>query len=69
LALWIHARTDQPGAAGAQQACWGLLAELVWVSRARFDATTRRLAEPVLDKLSESFYAGFEGDGDVDDLA
>lgn len=69
LAWMIEARIHLPGDAGGLQACWGLLAELAWLSPARFDATTRRLAEPVLDKLRKRFDSGFEGDGGVDDLA
>jgi len=47
----------------------GLLAQLARPSPARFDATSRRLAEPGLDKLRKRFDAGFEGDVDVGNLA
>ncbi len=32
---------------------WGLLAELAWLSPQRFDALTRRLADPVLSRLRD----------------
>jgi hypothetical protein len=48
---------------------WGLLAELAWLSSPRFDALTRRLADPVLTRLRRHFDAQFEGDGTVADLA
>ena len=48
---------------------WALLAELAWLSPQRLDALCRSLADPVLDPLRRRFDAGFEGDGDVHDLA
>jgi hypothetical protein len=48
---------------------WGLLAELAWLSPQRFDALTRRLADPVLTRLRRRFDAEFEGEGTVADLA
>lgn len=48
---------------------WGLLAELAWLSPGRFDGLTKRLADPLLQRLRHSFDAGFEGQGDVGDLA
>jgi hypothetical protein len=50
-------------------ATWPLLAELAWLAPGRFDTLTKRLADPVLDRLRKSFDAGFEGEGDVSDLA
>jgi len=55
------------------EASWSLLAELAWLSPGRFDALTKRLAEPSLDKLRKrfdaSFDAGVDGSGDIADLA
>jgi hypothetical protein len=48
---------------------WGLLAELAWLSADRFDQLTKRLADPLLQKLRKTFDATFEGHGDVRDLA
>lgn len=48
---------------------WGLLAELAWLSPQRFDALTRRLADPVLTRLRRRFDAEFEGEGTVADMA
>lgn len=48
---------------------WGLLAELAWLSPGRFDALTRCLADPLLQRLRRRFDAEFEGLGNVDDLA
>lgn len=50
-------------------AIWALLAELAWLSPARFDDLARRLADPSMDKLRKRFDATFEGDSDVADLA
>jgi len=47
---------------------WPLLAELAWLSPERFDQLTRRLADPLLERLRKSFDASFEGQGDVRDL-
>ncbi|MBT2303830.1 hypothetical protein J7E70_25630 [Variovorax paradoxus] len=48
---------------------WGLLAELAWLSCDRFDQLTKRLADPLLQRLRKGFDATFEGHGDVRDLA
>ncbi len=48
---------------------WALLAELAWLAPARFDALTRRLADPALDKLRRRFDSSFDGEGNVSDLA
>jgi hypothetical protein len=48
--------------------CWGLLAELAWLAPQRFDALTRRLADPVLTRLRRHFDAEFEGEGSAADL-
>ena len=48
---------------------WGLFAELAWLSPGRFDALTKRIADPLLQRLRRAFDADFEGDGDVGDLA
>jgi hypothetical protein len=48
---------------------WPLLAELAWLSPARFDQLTSQLADPLLERLRKRFDASFEGQGDVDDLA
>ncbi|NDZ17082.1 hypothetical protein C7T35_32255 [Variovorax sp. WS11] len=48
---------------------WGLLAELAWLSAERFDQLTKRLADPLLERLRKAFDATFEGHGDVRDLA
>lgn len=50
-------------------AAWPLLVELAWLAPARFDTLTKRLADPVLGRLRKGFDAGFEGQGDVSDLA
>lgn len=44
-------------------ASWALLAELAWLAPQRFDALTRRLADPLLTRLRRQFDAEFEGDG------
>jgi len=48
---------------------WDLLAELAWLSPVRFDHLTKKLADPLLERLRKGFEASFEGDGDVRDLA
>jgi len=48
---------------------WDLLAELAWLSADRFDRLTKRLADPLLERLRKRFDASFEGLGDVRDLA
>ena len=50
-------------------ASWSLLAELAWLAPGRFDALTKRLDDPVLRRLRQTFDAAFEGDGDITDLA
>ena len=49
-----RAGVDGRGAISASTAWtpnWGLLAELAWLSPARFDALTQRLADPLLQRL------------------
>ena len=48
---------------------WALLAELAWLSPGRFDLLTKRLADPLLERLRKRFDASFEDAGDVSDLA
>jgi len=48
---------------------WGLLAQLAWVSPGRFSDLTKRLADPLLQRLQRQFDAEFEGDGSPNDLA
>ena len=50
-------------------AAFALLAELAWLSPARFDGLTQRIADPRLENLRKKFDASFEGDGDTADLA
>lgn len=50
-------------------ASWPLLAELAWLAPERFDALTRRLADPLLTRLRRQFDAEFEGQGTAADLA
>ena len=74
---WMAEARCRLGAAAARdgglEANWGLLAELAWLSPARFDALTQGLADPMLARLRKKFDASFEGTvesaGDVDDLA
>jgi hypothetical protein len=65
LAWMVEARYRLHDLDGA----WALLAELAWLSADRFDQLTKRLADPLLERLRKSFDAGFEGQGDVQDLA
>jgi hypothetical protein len=51
------------------EAAWPLLCELAWMSPGRFDTLAARLADPVITGLLKKFNAGFEGKGDVSDLA
>ncbi len=51
------------------EAAWPMLAELAWLSPARFDILAGRLADTFLDALLLAFNAQFEGSGDVSDLA
>ncbi|CAN5151852.1 hypothetical protein BH11PSE9_BH11PSE9_35330 [soil metagenome] len=48
-------------------ATWPLWAELAWLAPRRFDMLTRRLADPLLDKLRKRFDAAFEGEGEGGD--
>ena len=50
-------------------AALALLAELAWLSPARFDDLTQRCADPRLEPLRKKFDANFDGNGDVADLA
>ena len=50
-------------------AAWPLLVHLAWLSPGRFDAVTRRLSDPALQRLLKTFGSQFNGDGDVADLA
>lgn len=52
-----------------REAAWPFLCELAWMVPARFDALSRRLADPVINALLKQFHAGFDGAGDVSDLA
>jgi len=64
--LWMaEARYRVDGLDGA----WALLAELAWLSPGRFDHLTKRLADPLLERLRKKFDASLEGDGDAGDLA
>jgi hypothetical protein len=54
---------------GGLDASWALLAELAWLAPERFDALTRRVADPLLTRLRRQFDAEFEGQGTADDLA
>jgi len=47
-------------------ASWCLLAELAWLAPRRFDALTRRLADPVLARLRRQFDAEFDAEPDAD---
>jgi len=50
------------------EATWPMLAELAWLSPARFDTVASRLADASLDALLLAFNAQFEGNGDGSDL-
>ena len=69
LAWMAEARHGSDGL----HAAWPLLAELAWLAPARFDELTRRLPDPVLQRLRKAFDANFdasvEGDGSSADLA
>ena len=65
LAWMAEARLRQNGL----DAALALLAELAWLSPARFDDLTQRCADPRLEPLRKKFDANFEGNGDVADLA
>jgi hypothetical protein len=49
--------------------CWPLLTELAWLAPKLLDALLRRLDDPLLARLRQKFEAGFDGTGDVADLA
>jgi hypothetical protein len=51
------------------EAAWPMLAELAWLSPARFDALAGRLADASLNMLLVKFNASFDGSGDTSDLA
>jgi hypothetical protein len=51
------------------EAAWPLLAELAWVSHARFARLLAHLADGPLDALHRKFDANFDGAGDDTDLA
>ena len=51
------------------QSHWGLLAELAWLSPARLEAVITQRPDPLLQPLLTRFWQGFEGVGDVTDLA
>lgn len=51
------------------QSHWGLLAELAWLSPARLEAVIKQRPDPLLQPLLTCFWQGFEGAGDVTDLA
>ena len=65
LAWMAEARLRQNGL----DAALALLAELAWLSPARFDDLTQRIADPRLEPLRKKFDASFEGEGNVADLA
>ncbi len=65
LAWMAEARCLASGLDGA----WPLLAELAWLSPQRFDALAGRLREPALQSLRRTFDGGYQGDGEVADLA
>ena len=73
LAWMTEARCRSSAPAGGLPAHWALLAELAWLAPARFDALTRRLADPAINKLRKQFDAGFEAleecAGNLTDLA
>jgi hypothetical protein len=48
---------------------WGTPSAAPWLAPQRFDALTRRLADPALDRLRRHFDAEFEGDGHTADSA
>ena len=65
LAWMLQARWALQGL----QPSWGLLAELAWLSPARLEAVNTLRADPLLQPLLARFGHGFEGAGDVTDLA
>ncbi|MBU6257731.1 MAG: hypothetical protein KGL18_11135 [Burkholderiales bacterium] len=65
LGWMVQARQRQYGLASA----WPLIAELAWLAPERLQRLAKSLADPLLDRLLEKFYAGFEGEGTSADLA
>jgi hypothetical protein len=65
LAWMLQARLALQGL----QSNWGLLAELAWLSPTRSQQVFSASPEPLLQQLLAKFGAGFEGEGDVSDLA
>lgn len=65
LSWMVEARQRKNGLAST----WPLIAELAWLAPERFERLARKLADPVLDRLLEKFYAAFEGEGTAADLA
>lgn len=51
------------------QACWGLLAELAWLSPKRLDALVQGVAEPLLLQLKDQFEAAIDPRDAATDLA
>jgi hypothetical protein len=65
LAWMLQARLHLLGL----QASWPLLAELAWLAPERLDAVAKAVADPMLQALRLKFEQGFDGDGDLGDLA
>jgi hypothetical protein len=65
LAWMLQARMALQGL----QPNWGLLAELAWLSPARLESVITHRPDPLLQPLLTRFGQGFEGAGDVADLA
>jgi hypothetical protein len=65
LAWMLQARLALQGL----QPSWGLLAELAWLSPARLETILTHRLDPLLQPLLTHFGQGFEGAGDVTDLA
>ncbi|MDE2160172.1 MAG: hypothetical protein KGJ30_14750 [Burkholderiales bacterium] len=65
LSWMLEARHGQNGMASV----WPLIAELAWLAPERFERLASKLADPVLDRLLEKFYAAYEGEGTAADLA
>jgi hypothetical protein len=65
LAWMLQARLALQGL----QPSWGLLAELSWLSPARLEAVLTLRSDPLLQPLLTRFGQGFDGAGDVADLA
>jgi hypothetical protein len=65
LAWMLQARLNLLGL----QASWPLLAELAWLAPERLDAVAKAVADPMLQALLLEFEQGFDGEGDLGDLA